>query len=203
LGRIHRFIDSVIASTSLTNEPFIADQLFWTLEPNDYREKADFREALSDRVDRVLVYLSTDNRLVTWATPDILRSIGIPELDARERASVNLARVLKEATIETREIDGVQLGFIGTKLPFKAALILAPNLQQVVESVLGWPLLAIIPDRDFLYLWSAQRRDFAPRVGPVVVREYSKASYPISTEVFEIDGQRIRVIGEFPVSPKL
>jgi len=64
--------------------------------------------------------------------------------------------------------------------------------------VLGWPLMAVVPDRDFLFLWAARHTDFVKRVGSVVVREYSKASHPISTEVYEITDQKIRAIGEFP-----
>ena len=113
-------------------------------------------------------------------------------------AFTNLGRALTEASVESQDLDAVQLGFIGTSLPFKASLILAPDFRQVVEPLLGWPLLAVFPDRDFLYLWAARHTDFAQRVGPVVVREYSQASYPLSTEVFEITDSNIRAIGEFP-----
>jgi hypothetical protein len=109
-------------------------------------------------------------------------------------------RALSKATVESQDIDGVQLGFISSSLPFKAAFILAPNLREVVSAVLGWPLMAVVPDRDFLYLWPARHADFVQRVGAVVVREYSRASYPISTEVYEITDQRIRAIGAFPTS---
>ena len=102
----------------------------------------------------------------------------------------------------TKPIDGVQLGFIITSLPFKASLILAPNLHEVVGAALGWPLMAVVPDRDFLYLWAAQHTDFVQRVGGVVVREYSQASYPISTEVYEITEKSIRAIGAFPIGDK-
>jgi hypothetical protein len=34
-------------------------------------------------------------------------------------------------------------------------------------------------------------------VGRVVVEQYSKASYPISTEVFLITDQGIKAVGEF------
>jgi hypothetical protein len=63
---------------------------------------------------------------------------------------------------------------------------------------LGWPLMAVAPDRDFLFLWAARHTDFVGRVGSVVVREYSEASYPISTEVWEITETRIKAVGEFP-----
>jgi len=198
LGRVSRFIDSVVASSGVSEAALSADQLYWCLEPSDYEERADFRVGMSDRVDRVLVHLSSDGRLVTWVTPTMLSSLGLSESDAGERAFTNLGSALSKATVESKDIDSVQLGFVGTSLPFKAALILAPNLREVVGTVLGWPLMAVVPDRDFLYLWAARHADFGQRVGRVVVREYSKASYPISTEVYEITDQKIRAIGAFP-----
>ena len=153
---------------------------------------------MSDRADRVLVHLSSDGRLITWVTPDLLQSLDISEADADPLAFANLSRALTEATLVCQEIDGVQLGFLTTSLPFKASLILAPNLRQVVGAALGWPLTAVVPDRDFLYLWAARHKDFVGRVGGVVVREFAQASYPISTEVYEITDTRIRAIGAFP-----
>jgi hypothetical protein len=197
-GRISRFVDAIVVSSGASDGALSAERLYWCLEPNDYKERADFRAALSDRVDRVLVHLSSDGRLVTWVTPAMLKELGLSEADAGTRAFANLGHALSQATVETTEIDGVQLGFIGTSLPFKASLILAPNLRDIVEAALGWPLMAVVPDRDFLYLWAARHKDFVRRVGGVVVREYSQASYPISTEVYEITDQKIRAIGEFP-----
>jgi hypothetical protein len=196
-GRISRFIDAIASSPLDTEGALSADQIYWCLEPNDYEQSADFRVELSDRVDRVLVHLSSDSRLITWMTPEMLDSLGISEPEAGTRAFTNLAKVLDKATFETQDIDGVQLCFLCTSFPFKASLILAPNLREMVGSTVGWPLMAVTPDRDFLYLWAARHADFARRVGHVVVREYSQASYPISTEVYEIEDQ-IRAIGEFP-----
>lgn len=198
LGRVSWFVDSVVASSGVSEAALSAEQLYWCLEPSDYEERAGFRVAVSDRVDRVLVHLSPDGRLVTWATPAMLSSLGLSESDAGAKAFTNLGRTLSEATVESKDIDGVQLGFVCTSLPFKAALILAPNLREVIGTVLGWPLMAVVPDRDFLYVWAARHQDFIQRVGSVVIREYSKASYPISTEVYEITDQKVRAIGAFP-----
>jgi hypothetical protein len=197
VGRVSRFIDAIVASSRIPNAALSPDNLYWCLEPNDYEEPADFRVGISDRVDRVLIHLSGDGKLITWLTPKMLNSLGFSESDAGAMAFTNLGRALSEAKIESQEIDGVHLGFISTSLPFKAALILAPNLRGVAGAVLGWPLMAVAPDRDFLYLWAAQHKDFVQRVGAVVVREYSKASYPISTEVYEISDESIRAVGEF------
>ena len=197
-GRVPRFVDAVVASAGASEAILSADQLYWCLEPSNYEERADYRVAVSDRVDRVLVHLSADERLVTWVTPAMLDSLGLSESDAGAAALTNLGRALGEASVESQDIQGVQLGFIATSLPFKASLILAPNLREVVGAVLGWPLMAVVPDRNFLYLWAQRHTNFVQRVGGVVVREYSQASYPISTEVYEITDREIRAVGEFP-----
>jgi len=196
--RVSRFVDSIVGATSVSAGLCSADRLYWCVEPNDYEDMASFRVPLSDRVDRALVHLSADGQLITWATPDMLEALGLSESDASSRGFTNLARRLTESTIEYEEVDGVQLGFIDTPLPFKASFILAPNLREVVASALGWPLMAVVPDRDFLYIWAARHSDFIERVGDVVVREFSQASYPISTEVYEITDTGVRAIGEFP-----
>jgi uncharacterized protein YtpQ (UPF0354 family) len=197
-GRVARFVDAITASSKPYEADVTEESLFWCLETNDYAEKADYCVPLSDRVDRVLVALSADEGLVTWVTPDMLESLGMSASDASERGYANLDRALREATMETTDVDGVALGFFETSLPFKSSLLLAPSLREVVEKDIGWPLVAVAPDRDFLYLWAAKHEDFVQRVGGVVVREYSEASYPISTEVFEVGDQGIRAIGAFP-----
>ena len=58
------------------------------------------------------------------------------ELDVTEEVGAacgytNLARAMAEATVETKDLDGVSLGFVTTALPFKAALILAPNMLYI------------------------------------------------------------------------
>lgn len=197
-GRISRFVDAIQESSKTSEEPLSAQQLFWCLEPSDYDVPPDFRKPLSDQVDRVLVHLSPSGSLVTWVTPKMLEELGVTEEAGASLGYANLARALAEATVEANVLDGVHLGFVATSLPFKAALILAPNLREVVGSRLGWPILAVTPDRDFLYLWAARHTNFAGRVGQVVVREYSQAPYHISTEVYEISDNGIRAVGQFP-----
>lgn len=197
-GRVVRFVDIVLASSGVADDSLSADRLYWCLEPCDHVDKADFRVALSDRVDRVLTHLSAEGRMIAWIAPTMLATLGLSEAEGGAKASGNLARALDEAKLEIEDIDGVQLGYLSTPLPFKSSLILAPNLREVIGATLGWPLLAVAPDRDFLYLWAARHSEFVGRVGGVVVEEYSKAAYPISTEVYEVSDEGVRAIGEFP-----
>lgn len=196
VGKIARFVDSILES-DLAVDTLSAQQLYWILEPNDYVDKASFRVAVSKRADRVLIHLSSDEKLVSWVTPDMLQQLGLSDSQAEAVAFSNLERALSEAALEISDVDGVGLGFISTSLPFKAALLLAPNLKKVMEVRLGWPLLAVAPDRDFVYLWAARHTEFAGRLGEVVVREHAAAPYPISTEIFELSDQGVRAIGAF------
>jgi hypothetical protein len=153
---------------------------------------------MSDRVDRVLVHISPDGRFITWVTPGMLELLLLSEADAAAVAFTNLGRALVASSVQSEDIDGVRLGYLDTTFPSKASLILAPNLREVLGNVLGWPLMAVIPDRDFLYLWAAKHTEFVNRIGSVVVREYSQAAYAISTEVYQITDGTVRAIGEFP-----
>lgn len=199
-GRVARFVDTVLESASVTPpEELSAEGIYWALEPNDYEEPADIREPLSRKIDRVLVHVTADGARISWVNRAMLEKMGLSEAEAREKGFDNLARTLDEASIEWSDVDGVRLGHLITDLPFKASLLLAPNLRKVVEDQIGWPVMAVAPDRDFLYFWAAEHAQFAGRLGSVVVREFKGAAYPISTEVYEVSDDVFRAVGAFPV----
>lgn len=197
-GRVMRFVDAVLASRAPQQERYTPEQLYWCLEPNDYSEPADYRVPVSECVDRVLVVLSNDGRLVTWLTPEMLKSVGLSEAQASTKAFENLALALEKTAIEVQDVAGVKVVFLSTAVPFKASLMLAPNLRKRLEPVIGWPVTAVTPDRDFIYIWASRDSEFVNRVGNVVVKEYRESSYPISTEVYEIGDKGLRATGEFP-----
>lgn len=199
--RVQRFFDSIEASRSLSDTPLNVASLFWSLEPNDYAEKPYLFEPVSSRVDRVLVHVNEVSELITFVTAEMLQNAGLTNEEASDKAYANLDAKLNESTLECQDVLGMRLGMVSTKLPFKTALLLAPSFQKFVESKLGWPVLAVAPDRDFLYLWSPDDSDLTNRIGSTVLREYERAPYPITTEVFEIADDGIGAVGFFG-SPK-
>jgi hypothetical protein len=199
LGRIARFVDAIVLAADESRVAYAADSLFWSLERNDHDPPPDYRVPLSDRLDRVLIHQSSDKRLLTWVSPEIIEKLNVSLSDASASAFRNLSQQIQEAKVEFTDIGGTRLGFIITPLAFKASLILAPNLKEVAGGILGWPLLAVVPDRNFCFLWDASHREFCGHVGREVVREYSQGAYPLSTEVYEISDKGIKAIGEFPV----
>ncbi|GAA4420106.1 hypothetical protein [Bremerella cremea] len=198
LQRVSRFVDAIIETAQHPDDAIVAENLYWSLEPNDYDPPADIRVSLSKCVDRVLVHISPGGRTIRWVTPEMLAKIELSPDEAGAIAFANLDRALAAATFEAQSVEEAKLGYFVTDFPFKAALLLAPTLREIVEPTIGWPLMAVAPDRDFLYLWAAQFDELAGRVGPVAVREFTNASYPISTEVWKIDEDKIKAIGAFP-----
>jgi hypothetical protein len=192
--RVSGFVDSLVAA----GEPhsITSAGLYWCLEPNDYSNQAAYRVAVSPQVDRVLVNVAEDESLITWVTAPNLQSIGLSAADASDQAWLNLDAALRRSRLETDEVDGVTLAILHTDFPSKASLVLAPCLRDVVSGAVGWPILAVAPDRDFVYLWNAERRDFIERLGGIVAREYGRAPYPLTTEVLEI-GDSVQAIGTF------
>ncbi len=140
---------------------------------------------------------------IVWMTPDMLAQLGASREMAEAHAADNLARLMGETSIETTEVDGHRLGMLATHSPLKASLIFARNLREKAEPLLGWPLLAVIPRRDFVYLIPQSAQSLFPRIAQIVIEEYTKRGYPISTEVFKIDSEKVEAIGEFqsPLNP--
>src|SRR5262249_38298122 len=112
------------------------------------------------------------------------------------------SHILRQTKVETSAVEQHQLGMLSNELSaFKAALLFCPNLREMVEPVLGWPLFAVMPCRDFVYVLSQKDKPLLGRMGHVVMREYEKSGYPISTEVFEITDEGIRAIGDYQPAP--
>jgi hypothetical protein len=188
------FTTQVLTAARLS--PVTADRLYWFAEPNDYDVSAEIRAPVSPRLDRVLVHATGDGGLIRWVAHAHLDKAGLTTTDAAERAWANLDLAVRQAQVTTGEIAGAAVAMLATELPSKASLLLAPALREVVEDVIGWPVLAVAPDRDFVSLWNAGRRDLITGIGGVVCREHAQAPYPLSTEIFQISDS-LRAIGTY------
>lgn len=189
------FTDQVIGAADPA--ALTADGLYWHLEPNDYQDRPDYRASVSPRLDRVLVHADPGGALIRWMTPRALSELGLSADAAAERAWSNLDQAARRAPqVTTGPKDGVTLLSFAAGSPSSASLLLAPALREVVSGVAGWPILAVAPERDLVYLWNARHHDLAARLGPMVIRMHASAHYPLSAELFAIS-DTIRAIGSY------
>lgn len=132
-----------------------------------------------------------------WVTDSEISALDVTLSEAEDAAWSNLAAAARGVTLHAQVVDGVLLAYLETDFASKASLLLSPALRDRVAESIGWPIHAVLPDRDFVYVWSAQHPEFASRVGAVVVREFKSASYPLCTEVLEVD-EEVHALGAFP-----
>jgi hypothetical protein len=81
---------------------------------------------------------------------------------------------------------------------FKASVIFAPGFKRFASKKLEWPILAVIPCRDFIYILSEKDKALLNRMGQVVQKEYRESGYQITTEVLKVSDEGIKAIGKFP-----
>jgi hypothetical protein len=202
---LKHFVETILQHKAILPQSWDSarDHLFFAAEPSDHEFKDTCRQQVSDQVSLVLVYLAEPGQHIVWMTPSMLAQLGASREVAEAHAADNLVRLLAETPIETTEVDGHWLGMLATHSPLKASLIFAKNLREKAEPLLGWPLLAVIPNRDFAYLIPESAQSLFPRIAQVVIGEYTKRGYPISTEVFKIDSEKVVAVGEFqsPFNP--
>jgi len=202
-NRIVTFVDSITNLLVLPDWQEAKGRIRWQLEPSDHKFADTLREAVSDKVSLVLVYVDPSDTQIRWLTAADAEKWNKTRADLMAAAKENMDLILRRTKIETAPVEGHQLGILGNELvAFKAALLICPNLKEVVEPVLGWPLFAVMPCRDFVYLLNQKDQPLLGRMGQVVMREYQKSGYPISTEVFEITDQCIRAIGDYQPAPE-
>jgi hypothetical protein len=173
--------------------------LFWAAES----AQVDFDDAIqfevSDEVRRVLTLTDDEQSKVAFVTPSMCNDWGVSVEDACAAASANQDRLLDGIELET-DGDGdplETLGMIPIHPPYKASTIFASTFKPLVEPALGWPVLVVLPCRDFVYVIADGSR-LLGKLGSVVVKEFKNSGYPITTEVLRVSDDGIEAIGRFP-----
>ncbi len=142
-----------------------------------------------------LVHTDPDESLITFLKKGHLDTWMTDLQTAHEAALTGLDQALSGATLELDEARGHRLGMLATHSPFKASLLLAPSLKERVAEPLGWPILAVAPCRDFLYLFSDEA--LIPLLANTVMHELEGSAHPISAEVFRVGDEGLEAIGAY------
>lgn len=173
--------------------------VFVSLEPSNYDNlDQEIHKKLSKSAVAILSYYSHDTNQVRWLRKADLIERNVNVEKVWNQAYDNLEEILAKSEINFTDIDGEKLGMLEVHEPYKASLILAKGLKSKVSKYIGWPIYAVAPARDFVYIFSKEG-GLINKVGAVVTKEYSQSGYPISTEVWELSDSMQKTIGAFPV----
>lgn len=198
-GAIGALIDAALACGELESVwEEVQRHIYLSLEPSDTDFSGALVGDLSPRARKVLVEASPDHRTVRWLSWSDISRWGISQAEVEAAALSNLNSLLVGLSPEVSHVAGSMLGMIPVHEPFKASVLLAPALKAFASPSLGWPILAVLPCRDFVYILPESNGDLLNRLGGTVTQEYRNSGYPITTEVFRISDDGIRAIGKFP-----
>jgi hypothetical protein len=199
---IARFVEQLVRRQQPARPgwPEVKPLLRYSLEPSDY--DVDFgeilHEGLTENLLKLFVFVSEDGSRISWIGTPHLTEWQVSRQEIMAQADANMDQLAGETTLEVDEIDGVKLGMLSTEeTPFKGSLILSPRFREIVEPMLGWPVLAVVPVRDFVYVLARQNIEFLGRLGGVALREYQESGHPVTLEVLEVSDQGLKAIGTF------
>jgi hypothetical protein len=193
-----------IGNTMPTDWETARPHIFASLYPKDDFDFDDVvHHPLTDAVEKI--YLYTGNARHTWISSRNLEEWNVTEDDLIRQANDNADLLLAETEIEIQAIDEHRLGCFNTTRPdLKATLLLAPSLRSRMSPDFGYPFFAVVPVRDFCYIFSEADSEYLlARLGPTVVDEYQESGYPVTTEVLRFSDEGIQAIGRYPVEGEM
>jgi hypothetical protein len=200
---IEAFVDLATAAPVPADAEAFRAGLRLMLEQLDVVADHDFVvRPISPRIGVVLAWTDPQETAVQLLLRSNLSSWSLTEEEALSIAAVNMDQLLASTPIEVDEAGDLRVGMLATDSVFKASLIGAPSLQNRVSAKLGWPLLAVVPCRDFVFLIPDNARHLVGRVAGVVMREFEASAYPLSPELFSVSDAGIRALGSFAAAAK-
>jgi hypothetical protein len=95
-----------------------------------------------------------------------------------------------------RDHRGIALyAIIADEDPFLTSAILSPKLLERFKESLGDRIHVLLLERNRIYLFPATGGTLE-EFGPALVEEYRQAQFPVSLEIFLLDREGFRVVGE-------
>ena len=132
--------------------------------------------------------------MVRFVRPPDLQQWGIGDAELHAAAEENMARLLLQMELQVHHVDGKRAGFF-TEGPFSAAsAIFCSNLKTVVSERIGWPVLAVVPNRDRICLVAEADVALLERISGLVCEDMN-GPYALTPEVLRISDDGIECIG--------
>ncbi len=200
IASVQSFVDVILSPETADGSSPPYSSLRLALESSRIDLGSCVTQSVTTQLSRVLASAGPDERTVEYPSRRAVEDMEGGCEAALQQARANMATLLSGTPVEYTSAAGHPLAMFETHSVFKASLLCAPNLKECVAGRLGWPVVAIAPARDFLMVFAAaDANSLVPRLGSVVVREYSGSAYPLTSEVLRVSDDGIVAIGAFDV----
>lgn len=198
---ISEFVQTIVAYSIELPDTWadVQNSIYISLFPNNNDFKTFLHKRITDEFSQVYVHSGQDK--LSWITKDDITKWGISERELEIQANKNADKLLKQTSIIFDTIENRKLGrFDVEDAALKGALLFAPGMKRKVKADLGFPLYAVIPVRDFCYIFSEKDFNFfSERVGKIVVDEYKHSGYPITTEILRFSDKGVEAVGKYSI----
>jgi len=115
---------------------------------------------------------------------------------------VQIATGVADEVVDAMEVEYIRDGRLviecaiaRSRDPFLTSAVLSPKFPAYFRETLGERLQVVILDRYELYVFPAAGSALAD-YGPALVEQFAETNFPVSLEVFLVDSEGARVIGE-------
>ncbi|MDR6763533.1 hypothetical protein J2Y38_003754 [Flavobacterium sp. 2755] len=190
---------NTIVSHSFKKEDWenIKDKVFVQFFPNDFEFENLINEKVTNEFSKAFI-VNTDNGFSFISNDDLLDwNLNLEQL--KNQVDFNLDTLLDKVQIEVEDIEEHKLGMINIEdVWLKSACLFSLKIKDLIKNKIGFPFYAVIPVRDFCYVFSEQDfQYFSERLGSVVLEEYEKSGYPITTEILKFSETGVEAIGKY------
>jgi hypothetical protein len=175
----------------------IKDKIYVQFFPNDFEFENLVYEKVTNEFSKVFM-VNTNNNFSFISDDDLIDwKLDLEAL--KNQVSLNLDTFVEKIQIEVEDVDNHKLGMINIEeVWLKSACLFSSKIKNLVKSNIGFPFYAVIPVRDFCYIFGEQDFEyFSERLGSVVVEEYEKSGYPITTEILKFSETGVKAMGKY------
>jgi hypothetical protein len=177
----------------------VKDHIYVSLFPSEHDFDSFIHVPVTDMFDKVFAHY--DGTKHSWIAIEDTMKWGVDQDQLLNQASKNADSLSNSAGIKIEDIEGHRLGFIDhEQATLKGALLFSPAMQRRLSAEFGLSFYAVIPVRDFCYIFPEEDLEFfSSRLGSTVTEEYKNSGYPITTEILRFSSQGVEAIGHYPV----
>lgn len=150
---------------------------------------------------RKIIAFSTDNQNIFPLSISYMKKWGVPADVLFAVADRNMCEVLRKTDLYVSTISGriKVIEFPAENSRLRSSLLLCSTFRKVISDKLGSRFLIVVPSAESILAVQDVTNNIIESFGPVVLDEYRKSTYPLSTEVLLFTPNGISTAGKFQI----